>query len=120
MSSDVHLQSVVFTESFLTIRTLIRALTCVAADVNPQSPATGELLAAIRTNLLLLSCVSLLVAPEDRRGHKGLVAKLTPVLLVSVVDHLDVHVQGVLPFEGCVTEVTLESPLAIVDEQVSL
>ena len=52
-----------------------------------------------------------LVASQHGRGHERLVAQLAPVLLVSFVDHLDVNVQGVLPLEGGVTVMALESPL---------
>lgn len=53
----------------------------------------------------------LLVTSEHGRRDEGLVAQLTTVLLVPLVDHLDVDIQRVLPFEGGLTVVTLKSPL---------
>lgn len=120
VSPDVHFQSIIFAEPLFAVGTLVGTLTCVAADVDSQRPAAGEFLATIGADFLLFSCMRLLMTSEHRRRHEGLVAQLTPVFLVSLMDHLDMNIQGVLPFKGGITMVTLKGPFTVVYEQVSL
>lgn len=54
----------------------------------------------------------LFVALQHRRSDEGLLAQVTLVLFVAVVNHLDVHVERVLPLEGGVALVALKRPLA--------
>lgn len=61
--------------------------------------------------LVVFFLIHLLVALEHRRRDEGLLAQVALVLLVAVVHHLDVDVEGVLPFEGGVALVALERPL---------
>lgn len=50
---------------------------------------------------------------EHRWCDKGLIAELTPVFLVSLMNHLDVDIQGVLPFKGGITVMALKGPLTL-------
>lgn len=117
---NVHLQSVVLAKRLVAVRALVRPLSCVAADVNSERPVAGELLSTVRADLLLLSCVSLLMTLQHRRRDKGLLAQIAFVFLVSVVHHLNMDVQRVFSLERGVALVTLERPLTIVDEEVTL
>lgn len=56
--------------------------------------------------------IHLFVALQHRRSDEGLLAQVTLVLFVAVVNHLDVHVERVLPLEGGVALVALKRPLA--------
>lgn len=55
--------------------------------------------------------IHLLVALQHRRRDEGLLAQVALVLFVAIVNHLDVHVERVLPLEGGVALVALERPL---------
>lgn len=54
----------------------------------------------------------LFMALQHRRCDECLLAQVTLVLFVAVMNHLDVHVERVLPLEGGVALVALERPLA--------
>lgn len=56
--------------------------------------------------------IHLFVALQHRRSDEGLLAQVTLVLFVAVVNHLDVHIERVLPLEGGVALVALKRPLA--------
>lgn len=51
------------------------------------------------------------MALQHRRRDEGLLAQVALVLFVAVMNHLDVHVERVLPLEGGVALVALEGPL---------
>lgn len=55
--------------------------------------------------------IYLLVALQHRRRDEGLLAQVALILFVAVMNHLDVHVERVLPLEGGVALVALERPL---------
>lgn len=59
VSTNMHLQPIIFTESFFTVRALIGTFTCVATDMNPQCTTAGKFLATIWTDFLLFSCMCL-------------------------------------------------------------